>query len=128
MYRFEPDAHVRHAVVVALGQRPERTRANALRLAADLDGDERVRSAARLALSGVRLSSFPAGRGTLWLGLSGEGASQSTPPEVRVGTSSGVVLPMVADPDGMVVVSGLPEGPIALRLAPGAAGGNAPSR
>lgn len=117
MYRFEQDADVRHAVIVALSRRADRTRRITLRLAAELDGDERVRSAARLALRGARLSALPRGRSTLWLSLVDGGAKAGAPPAARIGTSSGAALPVVADPDGSIVMTGLPEGPLTLRLA-----------
>lgn len=123
MYRFEQDADVRHAVVVALSRRTDRTRQATLRLAAELDGDERARSAARLALRGTRLSALPRGRSTLWLSLVDGGAKSGAPPEARIGTSSGASLPVVADPDGAIVMTGLPEGPLTLRLAADAGGG-----
>lgn len=117
MYRFEQDADVRHAVVTALSARRDRSRLETLKLAADLDGDERVRSAARLALAGARLAALPHGRATLWLTLTESGGSERHPPQARIGTQSGVALPVVADPDGHVLVTGLPEGPLSLRLA-----------
>jgi hypothetical protein len=55
-YRFEPDAAVRRAAIVALSRRPEPVKARVLALAADLDGAADVREAARLALSGHALS------------------------------------------------------------------------
>ncbi|MCC6900953.1 MAG: HEAT repeat domain-containing protein [Polyangiaceae bacterium] len=117
MYRFEQNADVRHALVTALSTRSDRSRLDTLKLAADLDGDERVQSAARLAVAGARLSALPRGRATLWLTLTESGGSAKHPPQARVGTPSGVALPVVADPDGQVLVTGLPEGPLSLRLA-----------
>ena len=76
-----------------------------------------VRSAARLALAGARLAALPHGRATLWLTLTESGGSERHPPQARIGTASGVALPVVADPDGHVLVTGLPEGPLSLRLA-----------
>lgn len=126
MYRFEQDADVRHAVVVALSRRAERAREGTLALAAALDGDDRVRSAARLALRGSRLSPLPRGRGALWMTLVDPDAKKSAPAQARLGTPSGAALPVVADPDGAVVMIGLPEGPLSLRLAAAAELGHAP--
>lgn len=128
MYRAEQNADVRHAVIVALSRRTDSTRRATLRLAADLDGDERVRSAARLALKNVALSPLPTGRSALWLALVDSGTGPSHPAQARVGTPSGVALPVVADPDGLVVMAGLPEGPLVLRLATGSDESNAPGR
>ncbi len=117
IYRFEQDADVRHAVVTALSRRSDRSRLRTLELAADLDGDERVRSAARLSLNGARLSPLPRGRSGLWLTLAASGEAAKRPAQARIGTSSGAALPVVADPDGQVLLMGLPEGPITLRVA-----------
>jgi cellulose synthase operon protein C len=127
-YRFETDPDVRHAVVSALSRRKERTGRRTLTLAAELDGDRRVREAARLALSGHRLSRLGSGTGTLWVALipnqagalvSGHAAELSTP--------GGLVLPLAADPDGAISLAGLPAGPVRLRLAAAGASGKASS-
>ena len=82
IYRFEQDADVRHAVVTALSRRSDRSRLRTLELAADLDGDERVRSAARLSLKGARLSPLPRGRSGLWLTLAASGEPRNARPRL----------------------------------------------
>jgi len=127
MYRAEQNSDVRHAVVVALSRRADLSREKILALAADLDGDERVRSAARLARKGARLGALPAGRGTLWLALVDDSSAGGPPAQARIGTPSGVALPVVGDPDGTVTLARLPEGPLSLRLASESAEDNARS-
>lgn len=117
-YRFETDPRVRHAIVVALSRRGERTRERTLSLAADLDPDRRVREAARLAGAGQRLARLDAGRGTLWLALSANTRGAVAEHAVELGTAPGPVLPLAADPDGAVVAGNLPAGPVQVRLAP----------
>ncbi len=127
-YRFEQVAEARYAAIVALSQRPELARKRFLTLAADLDADGRVREAARTALTGARLTALPSGSGTFWLMLvqsDGKGASGQA---ATLGVLAGVALPVVADPDGAVTVTGLPPGPVSLRLAPAADESNARDR
>lgn len=116
-YRTERDAAVRHAVVIALSQRREASRERTLRLAADLDPDSRVRQAARRARAGSRLSALPVGGGTFWLELVDSGTGTGSARGALVSTPSGVGLPVVSDPDGLITLDGLPEGPVSLRLA-----------
>jgi len=120
-YRLDADADVRHAVVVALSHRTERTRLRTLRLAARLDGDAKVREAARLALRGQRLVELPAGVGTFWLTVSSSAprtaASAAQPQAALLQTATGLALPLVAAPDGAMVVAHLPPGLVRLRLA-----------
>jgi HEAT repeat protein len=114
-YLFEPEAEVRRAEVVALGRRHEPSRLATLELAAQLDPDARVREAARLAGANVTSSTFTAGRAALWLAL--ENPEPTSIAVAYVGVPAGLVLPAVADPDGIVLLAGLPEGKLSLRLA-----------
>jgi hypothetical protein len=116
-FKFETDASVRYAMVVALSRRSETSRRVTLREAADLDGDTRVRQAARRALSGSRLPALPRGTGTLWLSLVASQKGGAVSQEAMIGMPSGLSLPVVADPDGAVTLSRLPSGPLSLRLA-----------
>jgi HEAT repeat protein len=117
-YRFETDAVVRHAIVTALGARREPPRMRTLELATNLDPDERVRAAARLGAS-ARPGGPTTGHGTLWLDLrsSRPGRPEDRPRLVVVRTASGIAVPLAADPDGIVFATGLPEGPIDVRVA-----------
>jgi HEAT repeat protein len=128
-YRFEPDPNVRHAVVTALSRRRESTRRRILRLAAGLDGDRRVREAARLALAGRSLDELVVGPTAFWLSVepnSGEKAAGGEQQAAVVQTCTGLALPLLADPDGLVVTTGLPAGSVRLRLM--VAEGYAPAR
>lgn len=112
-YRFEPSARVRFAIVVALGRQPNPGGERTLEMAAALDADIGVREAARAALDGGLLSIARRGHGTLWIEL------EPTEPGVQsvasVAESTGLVLPFVPDPDGVVAVVGTAEGPVDVR-------------
>jgi HEAT repeat protein len=125
-YRFEIDPNVRHAIVIALARRPEAVRRRTLELAARLDPNERARNAAALARSGVRPDAFVRGVGTVWLTLRGAQGSERL--AVKLQVPGGLALPVLADPDGVVALAGLPPGSIALRLARGGGEGNATAR
>lgn len=117
-YRFEPDEGVRHAAVVALSRRREAVKQRTLRLAAELDAAQSVRSAARLALAGQSLGEAALGPDTAWLELvqnPGAAAGAAAAAQLRVGL--GLALPVVADPDGVVALAGTDPAPLALRLA-----------
>jgi HEAT repeats len=116
-YRFEQDADVRYAIVVALSERSERVRRRTLRLAAELDADGRVRQAARAALRGARLALLPRGSGAFWLDLRESDGRKSRARAALVQTPTGIGLPVLSDPDGLVTLAGLPRGPLTLRLA-----------
>ncbi len=116
-YLREPDPRVRRAVVSALSRRPEPVRRRTLQLAASLDPDRDTRQAARLALRQRKLSPLGHGTASVWLELSRSGGGQPGPVAARVVTVTGLALPAVADPDGLLVVSGLPTGPMELSLA-----------
>ena len=119
-YRFETDTGVRLAIVHALAARPEPARRRALSLARALDGSAKVREAAALALAGAPPSRASVGPQTAWLDFSLEsdealGASPAL--GVLLISSDGLALPAFADPDGVLLLSALPAGPIELRLA-----------
>jgi len=127
-YRFESQPEVRHAIVAALSQRSERAKNRVLELAARLDSDADTREAARLALGGGVLGRPLSGPGSVWLSLvpnpnAGPSAASARP--VLIGIPGGPALPAVADPDGLLVLAGLPRGSVTLRLAPSPVRGNA---
>lgn len=109
MYELEPDADVRLALVRALAARPRSTTRRVLAWARDLDGDARVRRAAR---GGPRSSdvAWPGGTGTVWLTV-------AAPTVARWSMASGLALPFASDPDGTVTVVDLPPGEAQVRLA-----------
>jgi len=129
-YRFEEDAEVRRAVVRALSERKEPQRQTTLREARDLDPDDGVRALARAALRGrslAPLSSTPGGS-VVWISLIANAPSALASIEGRAGRlvrSDGLVVPLVADPDGVILVPTLAEGRSRLTLAPEAALGDA---
>ncbi len=117
-YRFEPEASVRHAAVVALSQRPEPLKRRTLRLAAELDASPLVREAAALALSGHALGQTALQAESLWLELPRTPALQpKATPAALLRSSQGLALPLVADPDGVLTFVGADFGPVELRLA-----------
>jgi HEAT repeat protein len=117
-YRFEPDAQVRWAAVVALSRRPESVKTRLLALAADLDASSDVREAARLALSGRTLGDSVLGHETAWLELAKTpGLSADSAPAVMVRCGGGLALPALADPDGVVALANLDPAPLEVRLA-----------
>lgn len=119
-YRFEPNANVRRAIVVALSHSDRRSRT--LRLAADLDGSAEVREPARRALAGETLVARTGGSSTFWMSLvenAPKAGHARRALSVVLMTPGGLALPLVADPDGLVTVAGFGRGPVRLRLAPG---------
>jgi cellulose synthase operon protein C len=132
-WRFEETARVRRAIVIALGQRKEPQRVTTLELAAKLDPDEQVRESARLALRGqlpLPLGRFGAGCAgsearvggcyAAWITLtptSPAGAAELKERSGRLLDAAGLALPVVADPDGMLVVPGVSAGAASFRLA-----------
>jgi cellulose synthase operon protein C len=117
-YRFEPDAAVRHAAIVALSRRPEPVKLRMLTLAAELDASRSVREAARLALSGHALGDGVLGPETVWLELAkNPDAEAAATPAALVRAAFGLALPVVADPDGVVVLAYVDPAPLEVRLA-----------
>jgi hypothetical protein len=77
-----------------------------------------VREAARLALSGQALGDGVGGPETLWLELAkNPGLSVQALPAVQVRAGSGLALPAVADPDGVIVLAGMDPAAVEVRLA-----------
>ena len=117
-YRFEPDSSVRHAAIVALSRRPESVKMRTLQLAAELDASRAVREAAGLALSGQSLSDGVLGPETFWLELTkNPGLSADAVPTALLRAGAGLALPVVADPDGVVVLAGVDPAALEVRLA-----------
>jgi hypothetical protein len=132
-WRFEPDRAVRRAIIVALAQRSEPSRLAALGLAARLDPDTEVRESAGLGLLG-RLPS-PIGHGregcsrggsrvsgchVAWISLVPSAPAPASAVSARAGSlvdASGLSLPVVSDPDGVLVVPGIWPGDASFRLA-----------
>jgi HEAT repeat protein len=126
--RFEPDADVRRAIVVALSQHPGAARRRPLELAAALDPDPAARGAARRALSGQKLDPLGLGVSSVWFGSTTSAADDPVTAIALIGPAGGVLLPAVADPDGRIVLSGLGFGPLSLRLAAAPLSSNASAR
>jgi len=117
-YRFEPEPAVRHAAIVALSRRPEPVKARTLELAAELDASSSVREAARLALAGQALGDGVVGTETVWLELAkNPGTDAAASPAALVRAESGLALPVVADPDGVVALAYVDPAPLEVRLA-----------
>jgi hypothetical protein len=132
-WRFEETARVRRAIVVALGQRREPQRLATLDLAAKLDPDQQVRETARLALRGevpMPLGRFGGGCAgsearvgacyAAWITLAPSSPAVASELRARAGRlldAGGLALPVVADPDGMLVVPGVSGGAASFRLA-----------
>jgi HEAT repeat protein len=116
-YQFETDPGVRRAVVRALSGRAEPARWRTLELAAALDPDPDTRAAARWALAGHRLVVRETGPGTLWLDVAaGAGEREPIRSVAMVTTATGLAVPAVTDPGGLLVLSGLARGPVGIRL------------
>jgi hypothetical protein len=108
---------VRRAVVGALSARAEPARRRTLELAAELDADPDTRAAARWALTGRKLPAWETGPGVCWLDVAtAAGEPRLIPTVALVTTTTGLAVPAVTDPGGLLVVSGLPRGPVSMRL------------
>jgi hypothetical protein len=117
-YRFEIEPRVRRAIVTALSARSETARRRTLELAARLDSDPDTRAAARWALAERVLVPEESGTGVFWLDLVNTEAEARPPPTVAlVTTTAGGSVPALADPGGLVVVTGLPRGSVTVRLS-----------
>jgi len=134
-YRFETDANVRLAIVRALSVRREPARERTLRLARDLDGSLSVRQAAALALASATPAPDARGADSLWLELSSTKAVDATAKARQapirgalIVSAGGLAIPAFADPDGVLLLPALPDGPFELRLAPGSITDNAEPR
>jgi hypothetical protein len=109
---METDEGVRHAIVIALGAQRGLRASTWLTRAARLDPSQRVRSAARLALSGVALGDPAPGHELLWLELHAAKAGAAVLLEI----APGLAIPVLADPSGVVVASALPAPEVGIRL------------
>lgn len=133
-YRFEPERRVRRAVVRALSGRTEPQRLRILQLARDLDPDPEVRALARSALLGktLGLTPPPGGSDVLWLVLQPNRPSElprAAGRAVLVVRGDGLALPVLAAPDGVLLVPGLARsGALSVRLAAAAVSGDALER
>lgn len=131
-YTFETDAAVRRAVVRALSRRTEPQRRRTLELAASLDPDAETRESARLALAGQTIDDgvfAPHGRSPaprvhvgpyvafIALASNDPARASAAARAARLVRSDGLALPVVADPDGALLVAGLPPGEATLSLS-----------
>ncbi|WP_437524166.1 HEAT repeat domain-containing protein [Sorangium sp. So ce726] len=134
-YRFEDDPAVRRAIVRGLSRRTEVQRRRVLVAARDLDPDEGVRALARAALSGADARALDLPRsalatGVVWVAIvpndrSASGSASSRP--ARLVRPDGLAVPVVADPDGVLLVPAVPPGASAVLLAPATPPGDAGS-
>ncbi len=118
-YRFEDDAQVRGAIVRALSERKEPQREGTLETARALDPDDGVRALARAALAGRTLApAITVAQAAAWIAIEDNDAGTATTARAgRVVRSDGVAVPFVADPDGVLLVPGLPHQKFNLQLA-----------
>ncbi|HEU4405767.1 MAG TPA: HEAT repeat domain-containing protein [Polyangiaceae bacterium] len=119
-YAFETDPLVRRALVRSLTRRGEEARLETLRLAADLDPDDEVRAAARAALKLPAPPAKPAPPPPALDWARARAAPGSAPVALHWVRPDGLTLPVIADPDGLVVMPG--SGPGQARLEPVAVG------
>jgi hypothetical protein len=125
-YRVEANPTVRVAIVRALSGRSEPSRARVLGLASALDPDPDVRAAADSRLPpGVSLSG---GTAVSWIPIVKSGGAEPAAAAIAIEVPGGLVLPATAAPDGIVMVPGLPKGPVVLRVAPAVEPDNASGR
>jgi cellulose synthase operon protein C len=121
-YRFETDPGVRRALVRAALRRPEPTRERLLGLAADLDPDPSVRAIASFGRGGLVVQTDPDPRQTLCVVLE---RHDDASPHLVVQLPSGEALPLVPDPDGLVLAGRFPRGLLDVQVAFGAEGDHA---
>ncbi len=115
-YRFEDDASVRRAIIRASSRRSEVQRAATLTLARDLDPDDEVRALARSAIEGRSLDpviqaagGLEAARPIAWIVVaSNDGKPFEAARSARLTRSDGLAIPVVTDPDGALLIPGLP--------------------
>ena len=123
-YRFEDDASVRRAIIRALSRRAEVQRAATLALARDLDPDDEVRALARSAIEGRNLDpvvqaagGLEAARPIAWIVVaSNDGKPLDATRSARLTRSDGLAIPVVTDPDGVLLIPGLPPGAASIEL------------
>ncbi|WP_437671820.1 HEAT repeat domain-containing protein [Sorangium sp. So ce131] len=132
-YRFEDDPAVRRAIVRGLSRRAEMQRRRVLQLARDLDPDDGVRALARSALSGAEARPLEPPRaalatGVVWIAIvpnDPSAAASAASRAARLVRPDGLAVPVVADPDGVLLVPGVPPGVSSVLLAPAAPPGDA---
>jgi hypothetical protein len=116
-YRKELDWRVRWAIVTALGQRHELLRNKILELALRLDPAIEVQNAARLPSNGLP-QSLPHGTASAMIRLKSSVAGAS---DVSAGAllllNPALALPFAPGPDGLLIILGVPDRPIELRVA-----------
>jgi hypothetical protein len=122
-YTFETDLGVRRALVEALAARTADAgvpvRRSSLELAATLDPDRLVRSAARRALDGAPPPARPPHDDVAWLQLAAApGARLPTGEAAMLVESDGTARPIAFDEDGYALVPGVAPGEATVRLAP----------
>ncbi|AKT42652.1 uncharacterized protein CMC5_068790 [Chondromyces crocatus] len=132
-YRFEEDPYVRRALIRGISRRTEAQRHATLVLAHDLDPDPSVRSLARAALEGRPLDhpASPLATGVLWITVVPNDPGATTQISERAGRvvrPDGLALPVATDPDGTLLVPGVPPGPGAVTLASAVASGEPKTR
>jgi len=130
-YRFEDDAAVRRAIVRALSRRAEVQRRPVLLLARDLDPDGGVRALATSALEGrvLDLATWtPHSRALVaWVTVASDDPAARAHAALAV-RADGLGIPVVADPDGVLLVPAMPIGTSSLELAPPSSPGDAGAR
>jgi cellulose synthase operon protein C len=131
-YRFEEDAAVRRAILRALSARTEKQRLGTLNIARDLDPDDGARALARAAIAGRSLLPpvTDAAGTVLWVSLVANAPAAVTAIAGRAARfvrPDGLALPVVSDPDGVLIIPGMPDGRAGLTLAPEPVSGDAPS-
>ncbi|WP_438015275.1 HEAT repeat domain-containing protein [Sorangium sp. So ce315] len=138
-YRFEDDPAVRRAIVRGLSRRTEVQRGRVLAAARDLDPDEGVRALARAALAGDQRDPRAPARaleaprpalatGVVWVTIvpnDRSAAASAASRSARLVRPDGVAVPVVADPDGVLLVPAVPPGVSSVLLAPAAPPGDA---
>ena len=117
---------MRRAILRALSRRSEVQRAATLTMARDLDPDDEVRALARSAIEGRNLdpaaqagSAIEAARPIAWIVIApNDGQPLTAPRSARLTRSDGLAIPVVTDPDGVLLIPGLPPGVASLKLTP----------
>ena len=114
-------------VSTALAQAPQKVSkdtydqaiAKHLETARALDPDDGVRALARAALAGRTLApAITVAQAAAWIAIEDNDAGTATTARAgRVVRSDGVAVPFVADPDGVLLVPGLPHQKFNLQLA-----------
>ena len=124
-YAYEEDRSVRRALMRGLSCRHEPQRIATLTLASQLDPDDEVRALARRALMGrcsepglAPVAGVEPRRRVVWVVVHENGSVDNARPRALwLVRSDGVAVPMVADPDGVLLVPGVPPGPVRLDFA-----------